>query len=592
MKFLLSILISSLWILLNTSFHKSEKGERKSPTNERRQTPNAKRIPIPQNYFINPIDIPIALAGNFGEPRRLHFHTGIDIRTNEEEGHAVFAAADGYISRINVSSVGYGNALYIRHANGLVTVYGHLQKFSEKIEKRLRKEQYTKESFSVDFNLQTDELPVQQGDTIALSGNTGGSGGPHLHFEIRDTSENVYNPLAFGFNFVDSIKPTVSTLKFYPLDTLKFKCDGYRTKLKNAKSFFTTETEIVKLNAKQVGFSLNTFDMANKSNAHIGIYSLTAFENEKVIYRYTNDKISFPEKRCVLSQIDYPVFLNEAHRAYHKCFVEPGNVLNAYSDLVHSGRVDLSDGKIHNIRIEAKDFAGNNSSVKFKLKFDSALVVFKAKELKFVKRFDYDKDNEYATADIKLKIPEGCLFDTVYFNYTAALATDEKIVSKIHRCGSSNTQVFDWFNISVKAEKLSPEFRDKALLVYKDDKGATASRGGKFENGFIVSRSREFGQYYVTLDTTLPVIKPVNISAGKNMRALQKILIKISDNLSGIADFDTYIDDTWVLTGYDAKSSLLTHKLDQTLPAGEHKFKVVVTDERHNKAEWEVKFAM
>ena len=209
-------------------------------------------------YFGNVLDIsPPTIVGNFGEPRRLHFHTGLDFRTNQEEGHAVFAAADGYISRINVSSVGYGNALYITHPNGYVSVYGHLQRFNSKIMQRLRKEQYAKENFAVDFYLQPNEISVKKGDTIALSGNTGGSGGPHLHFEIRDSAERIYNPMLFGYKLKDDMKPVVSFLKFYALDELKNKSDGYRTKVLNNHGVYEVTGGIIKLNAAQVGLSVN-----------------------------------------------------------------------------------------------------------------------------------------------------------------------------------------------------------------------------------------------------------------------------------------------------------------------------------------------
>ena len=192
MKTIASIFVSLLMLLLNTSFNRHINVPVVAAAVIK---PLADSLKLPkqladEKYFGNVLDInPNTIVGNFGEPRRLHFHTGLDFRTNQEEGHKVFAAADGYISRINVSAVGYGNALYITHPNGYVSVYGHLQRFNDGIMQRLRKEQYARESFAVDINLQPNEIRVKKGDEIALSGNTGGSGGPHLHFEIRDSAE-------------------------------------------------------------------------------------------------------------------------------------------------------------------------------------------------------------------------------------------------------------------------------------------------------------------------------------------------------------------------------------------------------------------
>ncbi|HEY0611187.1 MAG TPA: M23 family metallopeptidase, partial [Chitinophaga sp.] len=83
----------------------------------------------PQGYFRNPLNIPIVLAGNFGELRNNHFHSGMDIKTQQRENLPVHAAAEGYVSRVSVSHTGFGNALYITHPNGYTTVYAHLNRF-------------------------------------------------------------------------------------------------------------------------------------------------------------------------------------------------------------------------------------------------------------------------------------------------------------------------------------------------------------------------------------------------------------------------------------------------------------------------------
>ncbi len=259
--------------------------------------PSADSTRYPQNYFIPPLNLPLALAGNFGEPRKGHFHTGLDFRTNSEEGHVVMAAADGYISRINVSSSGYGNALFITHPNGYTTVYGHLREFVPDLMARLRKEQYAKKEFAVDIFLKPEEFKVKQGDTIAYSGSTGASGGPHLHFEIRDSYERPINPLLFGFNIVDDKHTIVKALKIYALDTLKYSSEGIIVKLSRKDSLYNVPGGVVKVNAKRVGVAANVYDLINQTDNYIGVYNIKLFDEGHLIYEYKMNRLAFTETR-------------------------------------------------------------------------------------------------------------------------------------------------------------------------------------------------------------------------------------------------------------------------------------------------------
>ncbi|HWB64794.1 MAG TPA: peptidoglycan DD-metalloendopeptidase family protein [Chitinophagales bacterium] len=543
----------------------------------------------PQNYFRAPLNLPLTLAGNFGEPRSGHFHTGLDFCTNEEEGHVVLAAADGYISRINISPYGYGNALYIQHPNGYTTVYGHLQKFSPAIQERTRKEQYAKKSFSIDLFPAVGELPVKKGDTIAWSGNTGSSGGPHLHFEIRDAREHPINPCLFGFDIKDSLPPVVSYLKFYPLDGLKYKSDGYITRLIKKGNRYGVAGDVVKVNDDKAGVAVNAYDIMQGVSNYTGIYDLKLFDNGQKIYEYQINSIAFTETRFVLSQVDFPLFRKYNYKPFQRCYLQPGNRCPVYKDVVNSGMIDLSDKKEHAISIEVADYNGNTDTIKFGLQYDANSGLFKEEPVKYVQRFDYEKENKFSNEDVSITAPKYCLFDTLYFNYSASPAVPG-LYSKVHQVGDNSTELLSWFDISIKAVNLPPRLRDKALVCRKGETGGDVAYGGSYSNGYVLARARAFGAFYIKTDTLPPRIIPVNITPGKNMAAAKRILFKIEDDLSGIAAFNTYIDGEWALTAYAAKTDLLIHDLDPALKPGTHTFKVVVTDERGNTATYSIKF--
>jgi murein DD-endopeptidase MepM/ murein hydrolase activator NlpD len=547
----------------------------------------------PKQDFRSPVDIPITLAGNFGEPRKLHFHTGIDIRTNQMEGLNIYAVADGYVSRINVSGTGYGKALYIKHKNGYTSVYAHLQRFSEKIEKRLQQEQYARQSFSVDFSLSSQDIEVTQGEIIALSGNTGGSGGPHLHFEIRDSLDRPVNPFHFGYTIPDNKPPSIAFLKFYPQDERRFYSSGYRVRPVPSKPNHLIVPQIIQLNAHRVSLSVNTWDVMDNSSNHVGIYGIRLWVDSLKTFEFNMDRMAFSDKRYVLSHLDYPIFMNEGKRSFHKCFTEPANFCPIYSHALNSGIIDLSDGKIKTVKIEVYDFFGNTTFCQFQIKMNDSVQIFKKQNLSYTQIFSPFQLNEFSTDDVSLSIPPKIIFDTLLFRYKKMSAPTPQFFSPIHQLHNPSAILFDFASLSIKLSKSLPSgTEDKAVIVWKNETGNWVSKGGKLENGFISTKIRELGEFSIQIDTTPPRIVPINISPNKNMRSLKNIMLTITDNLSGIKDFATYIDHQWVITEYDAKTNRLIHYLNPQLPPGVHLFSVVITDERNNQATYSVKFNM
>lgn len=275
----------------------------------------AQSIPVkdyPQGYFRNPLNIPIVLAGNFGELRPNHFHSGMDIKTEQRENLPVHAAADGYVSRIGVSHTGFGNVLYITHPNGYTTVYAHLNAFFPALQQYVKKQQYQAESWASDLEIPAGMFPVKKGDFVAWSGNTGGSAGPHLHFEIRNTqTEKPLNPLLFGFDIADTHAPDVSRIAVYDREKSIYEQQPVTMAVKKAGGEYVTAQPVIRVNAKKVSLGLNAIDRMNTGNIY-GIYEVTLYQNNQPDIDFQLDNIGYDETRYLNAHIDYKIKKGEA----------------------------------------------------------------------------------------------------------------------------------------------------------------------------------------------------------------------------------------------------------------------------------------
>jgi hypothetical protein len=515
---------------------------------------------------------------------------GLDIRTQEREGLPVYALADGYVSRIGVSPYGYGNALYISYPNGFTSVFGHLQRYNAAITALVRKEQYAKEQFPVDFTLKPDEFPVHKGELVAYSGNTGGSGGPHLHFEIRDVMERTINPFLFGYVSADHQPPLIGGVKFYPMDEKKYTADGYRVPALHTDTGYVFKSGIQKLNAKSIGIAVNTFDKMDERIHSVGLYDLKMYDNGVLVFEYTVNRIPFDYIRYVIAQTDYPIFMHEGSRAYQKCFIEHNNTMPSFfHNVKNNGIIDLSDGAVHHIRIIAADYAGNMSSLSTAVQYDPTSIAFKEKPNHYMMALSPDTVNVIKGDRFIATIPGRALLDSVYINYSSAPAAAPGIFSNIIKIGTSY-DLLGYYTIAIKPVALPEHLRDKALIVWKSAGGGSSARGSKWSGDMLTAQAREFGTFYIAIDTAPPVIKPINILKGKNMRAAKNIAVSIRDNLSGVSGYKGYIDGKWQLMELDGKTNILRMALPLGLTSGEHIFKLIVTDDRNNKSEYSVTF--
>lgn len=551
----------------------------------------------PRNYFRSPIpDSTLHLAGNFGEIRPNHFHAGLDIRTDNKEGMKVFAIGDGYVSRIKISATGYGKCLYITHPNGYVSVYGHLRNYNDIIGKYAKDSQYKMESFEIEVFPKENDIPVRKGELVAFSGNTGGSSGPHLHFEMRDEkTESAINPLLFGFNVKDIIKPVIKNLYLYQFDDTIYQesiCDKNtlpkKFELSGTNGFYQLLKQNTLLLGKNSGLGIDVFDQQSGSPNQNGIYSIELMVDNKSIYFQEMEKVTFEESRDINSHIDY-YEQKVKSKSIQKSFVAHNNNLKIYKDIKNMGIINFSDSNLHKIKYVVRDIKGNTSTLEFNAKRN--LQKDKPKfPVTCVAVFDCKKDNQFKRGNIAIDFPKNTFYEDLKFDFSQSKDTLKGAYSPTYHIHNRYVPVHSYYNIQIKSKAIKNTLQSKAFLVSVDEKGRKTYEGGLWRNDSIIGQTRTFGNFAVFMDTLAPIIKPLNIAPDKNMKDVKRILIAISDNLSGIKSYRATIDGQWILMEYEPRQHLLFCDFSEKVNKGKHIFKLEVSDKRENKALYKVSF--
>jgi hypothetical protein len=542
--------------------------------------------------LVSPVRIPILLSGSFAELRSNHFHSGIDIKTQGITKIPVYSIADGYISRIVVSPGGFGKALYLNHPNGTTSVYGHLDKFRDDIEQCVKNIQYNNKSFRIDEQISGDRFPVNQNDLIGFSGNSGSSGGPHLHFELRNTkSEEPVNPLKYNFPVKDDIPPKIFSVMIVPLGEYSH-CD-YQTDKKiylviTSSNEYILSTPVIPVYGP-TGFAIEVNDYFNGSNNRCGVYSILLKIDGEPYYSFQMDRFSFEETNYINSHIDYETLI-KSKRRFHKTWLDPGNRLGIYNYIRDNGIYNMNDGNIHPVSIEVKDIHGNKSVLNFRVE-SRAKAISKTEE-NYSKHFRYDRFSSFYDDSIKIELPPGSLYEDLRFFYERDSESNE-FISPIHIVHNNTVPLHKSARLSIQVRNNNGADYSKALLVNVDTiSGNFYSCGGQYKKGWVTGDLRTFGNYAVAIDTVPPVIKPLSIKNRAALTESNRIRFRITDELSGISTITGFMDDKWALFEYDAKTDMIVHYFDPERfeMKRQHTLKLIISDQKGNTSTYEARF--
>ncbi len=538
---------------------------------------------IPQNYFIKPLEIPTVLAGSFGELRSNHFHSGLDIKTQGRTGLHVLASASGYVSRIKISHYGYGKALYITHPNGYVTVYGHLDGFAGGIKDYIKEKQYEAESYEIELFPNPDELPVTQGQLVAYSGNTGSSGGPHVHFEIRDKNERPMNAQLFGVAVPDNSSPVIHDLVVYPLsDSSSVNSSSSRQRLK-----FTKQPDGSFLSEKvtaygPIGFAVGTIDRQDGATNSNGIYKIETRFNGTKNLEVVMDKFSFAETRYLNRMIDYALYETERDRV-QKLFIERNNPLSIYKQEQNKGILNLTqEGTAALYTIKISDLPGNTTllTVPITVKKNS-LPAKSTKQTAFA--VSQDAAHNFDVGSWSVFIPKGAFYQDYYLDISAN--TDALHINK------DTIPVHEYLRLGYKASAFKPQDREKLYIGRVNSRGSLSYEGATLNGDELSATVTSLGDFKIGLDTTGPDITSLDFNDGKWISDLRHIDFKITDRDTGIKSYRATINGRFALMEYEYKSNRLRYNFEDGISvSGANDFKLIVTDNVGNSSTFSATF--
>jgi hypothetical protein len=532
-----------------------------------------------QEYNLNsPIDLPLNLSGTFGEFRSSHFHYGLDVTTNKKPGYNVYSIDSGSIVRIKVSTSGYGKVLYISHPNGLTSIYAHLKEFSPKIQEYIKAQQYLNESYSVQKFFNNGEMKVNKGDLIGYTGNTGGSSGPHLHFEIRNTkSQNPINPLSFNYKYDDSNRPIIKSLYVFNEDDSFKKNNSKKYEIKKINDSLYIADKIIYSN--KIGIGIEVYDRQSKNNYNRnGVYEVKMFLDSILNFSYKMDKINIDESVFRKIFYDYSLLKTKKKRI-QKVYYPPNSKLNFLNHNLSTGIFKSSDKDEKDVLIEVSDWNNNKSYLNFKIEGNTSDFLEKSIdgiEIATSQKYLIKKNNS------EIEFKKNSFFNNVtlnikYQNDTLKIDEDLYPLRKLY-----NIKIFKQVEDSI--------IKRQSFIGLINNNGKLSYLKTSNKDNFFSVNSSNLGSFTLSRDSINPEIKALNFSLNKDISNQKTIRLRIYDKTSGIKSYNVLINNKWALFEYEPKSNLIFHNIDEgIIENGENKITIKVIDGVGNKTEFKSK---
>ncbi len=528
----------------------------------------AVKAQYPRFIFRNPLGIPMHLIANFGEVRSDHYHMGLDLRTQQRENLPVFAAAEGYVSRVVVEADGYGKSIYLTHPNGYTTLYAHLNKFFPALQDFVERKQYHDESWKQDISFGSSQFRVAKGQIIAYSGATGSVEGPHLHFEVRDTKtgDNI-NPLFLGFPIKDQVKPLIYSLYMYDRNYSTYAVEPVQIPIKNTKGVYTTKDTVIQTGFNKFSFGISAEDIANGTNFRFGIYAAEVWMDSVQQFSFKLQEFDREASKYVNASIDYKKWITSKTRLQHLSRL-PGNHLFV-KDGENDGVINLQDTLIHKVSIVVTDVHANEAVLNFKLQWKPELQqerFFTQETVKFIP----GKENSYETENFKITLPANALYDTVNFRLSQISGGANGLpVFQVHQ---PSVPLHEPYTVEITPTE---EQKDPSKMIMRLNSNRIQIVKPEYKDGKYIGSFDRFGVLLMMEDTLPPNIG----KSWEDSTVFYKggtLSFTVKDGISTIENVRAELDSNWLM--FEQKGSTYSYKFDEYCSVGIHSLKIIAKD--------------